>query len=328
VDARSAGIHRCSCRLATVFVHVNFLATAAFLSCISPVLSLLYRIGQSFLTKRVVPCSSSSATASTTCSSSSNSDTCTFLHELQTPPNSNTCPLPSCSAPAAPNLLGYIFGAEDTCSTGSRWHTSSPLLPSSASQQANSISILLSHLPLHRFSSSCGIHLDSKPISPSFRLYSPQPWSVFSSVMPMQSSSRLLRDVQPLFVLSGDHHWWCSTLHSTNSSADIAEVTVGTFSWLQGSSKPSFGVLLFTNSSKSAHSSSLRPGCTARSAAEWHAVVCPCWLPDNRVALSVYAVFAVASFLWLLRQGLGVGYAIKTWLVAITAAILLYVFLL
>jgi hypothetical protein len=42
----------------------------------------------------------------------------------------------------------------------------------------------------------------------------------------------------------------------------------------------------------------------------------------------VYAVFAVASFLWLLRQGLGVGYAIKTWLVAITAAILLYVFLL
>jgi hypothetical protein len=37
-----------------------------------------------------------------------------------------------------------------------------------------------------------------------------------------------------------------------DSNREVVEVTVGTFSWLQGSSKPSFGALLLTNSSESA----------------------------------------------------------------------------
>jgi hypothetical protein len=144
----------------------------------------------------------------------------------------------------------------------------------------------------------------------------------------MQSSARLLRLVQPLLVLSGDHHSWCTTLHSINSSRDAVEVTVGTFSWLQGSLKPSFGALLFTNSSASAALFSGGLGCVASSMSHWHAVVCPCWLPDNRRSLAVYALFAAANMVWLLLRLGCWRVAIKTWLVTCAAAVTFHVLLL
>jgi hypothetical protein len=268
------------------------------------------------LTKRALPCA------------------CDTAPHLQSPPDSvakNVCPLPACPAPDAQSLLGYAYGAEDACTISSHsapWRLMSAPPPSPSQQQALAAPILLSHLPLHRNPSSCGSYPDSKPITPNFRLFSPRPWAVHASTMPMQSSARLLRDIQPLLVLSGDHHRWCTTLHSINSSREAVEVTVGTFSWLQGSLKPSFGALLFTNSSASAELFSRGPSCVASSQSQWHAVVCPCWLPDNRLSLTLYAVFAAASIVWLLLRLGCWRNAIKTWLVTCAAAVTFHVLLL
>ena len=254
------------------------------------------RLGRSFLTKRALPCP------------------CSTTRELQHLPISNTCPLPGCLEPGTQRLLGHAYGAE-----GAPWHASAPPLP--APTQHPHVALLLSHLPLHRHSSHCGPFPDSKPLKPNFRLFSRYPWTMYSSAMPMQSSAQLLREVRPLLVLSGDHHRWCTTVHAVNSSHDAVEVTVGTFSWLQGSSKPSFGMLLFTNSTASAALSSLRPGCVAANASGWHVVVCPCWLPDNRVSLAAYAVFALASLFWLLLQRRGLYDACMSWAVTCAAAV-------
>ena len=243
---------------------------------------------------------------------------------------SNTCPVPGCLAPAARRLLGHVYGVDDTCTISPHtapWHAAAPQLPPSKLEPP--VAVLLSHLPLHRNSSHCGSYPDGKPLKPNFRLFSRHPWSMYSSAMPMQSSAQLLRDVRPLLVLSGDHHRWCTTLHAAGCSRDaVAEVTVGTFSWLQGSSNPSFGVLLFTNSTASAAQSSVKPGCVASSASGWHAVVCPCWLPDNRLSLAAYAVFAAASLGWLLLQHRGFGAAFTSWAVTCAAAIGFHVLML
>ena len=273
---------------------------------------LLSRVGRFFSTKRVLPC------------------VCSTMSELQLPPDSIGCPIPRCVAPTQQRSLGYTYGVEDECTVSPHntlWYHSSSLPPAVTHEQPLSIPILLSHLPLHRHSSSCGSYPDSKPITPNFRLYSLRPWAVYSSTMPKQSSAVLLRNVQPLLVLSGDHHRWCTTVHSMDSNREVVEVTVGTFSWLQGSSKPSFGALLLTNSSESASLFGLGPGCVASSALQWHSVICPCWLPDNRFSLVSYAIFAFASMVWLLVQLGNCRAAIKTWLVTSSAAIIFHVLL-
>ena len=301
----------CVCVFVCVWMSVSVFAANSFFH--SLVLPRLFRISRSFLTKRVLPCA------------------CSAEHELQLPPNAAVCPLPGCPAPAAQTLLGHAYGVEDACRVSPHrapLHDFLPLAPTFARDEAFSVPILLSHLPLHRHSLSCGVYTDSKPIRPNFRLYSLRPWTVYSSAMPMQSSSRLLREVKPLLVLSGDHHSWCTTVHSTNAGHDTVEVTVGTFSWLQGSSDPSFGALLFTNSSESASLASLRPGCVASHASEWHAVVCPCWLPDNRVTLAAYASFAAGSMFWLLLELGSFRVAISTWFVTCAAAVCFHALLL
>jgi hypothetical protein len=85
---------------------------------------------------------------------------------------------------------------------------------------------------------------------------------------------------------------------------------------------------LFTNSSESASLASLRPGCVASHASEWHAVVCPCWLPDNRVTLAAYASFAAGSMFWLLLKLGSFRVAINTWFVTSAAAVCFHVLLL
>ena len=276
------------------------------------------------MTKRALPCA---------CSTSRQSHVSPDSRQSHVSPDSAACPLPDCPAPDTQSVLGHAYGVENTCAASphaAAWHATyaSPPPPQAVTHERSShIPILLSHLPLHRQPSSCGSYPDSVPITPNFRLFSLRPWSVYSSAMPMQASARLLREVRPLLVLSGDHHRWCKTVHSINSTLDAVEVTVGTFSWLQGSTKPSFGALLFTNSSESALQSSLRPGCAASSSSQWHVVVCPCWLPDNRVSLAAYAVAAVGSLLWLLLHHCSLQHAITTWFATCAAAISFHVLL-
>jgi hypothetical protein len=85
---------------------------------------------------------------------------------------------------------------------------------------------------------------------------------------------------------------------------------------------------LFTNSSEAASMFGLRQGCVASSAWQWHAVVCPCWLPDKRFSLMVYAFFAVGSMVWLRLQRGSFRAVVKTWLATCAAALSFHVVLL
>lgn len=302
---------RCRCKPLLLSALCSTRVSAMPLFQCSPLTAAFDRVMRSFLSKRALPCA-----GHITC-------------QPRMPPDSSSCPLDDCHAADPQSLLGHAYGVEHSCSVGAggtAWHTPPSPLPPVTHEHA--ATILLSHLPLHRQPSSCGFYPDSRPIAPNFRLFSLRPWAVYSSAMPMQSSARLLREVRPLLVLSGDHHRWCKTVHSINSSVDAVEVTVGTFSWLQGSTKPSFGALLFTNSSEAAALFGLGPGCVKRGSSEWHVVVCPCWLPDNRVALAAYALFSVVSLFWLLLQHRGSWHAIKSWTVTCAAAIGFHVLLL
>jgi len=52
-------------------------------------------------------------------------------------------------------------------------------------------------------------------------------------------TEQLLKEISPKVVFSGDDHDQCTYVHP----GGIKEFTLGTFSWLQGNYRPSFGLL-------------------------------------------------------------------------------------
>jgi hypothetical protein len=94
--------------------------------------------------------------------------------------------------------------------------------------------ILFSHIPLHRNGESeCGKEYRTRPLSQGHGYD-------YQNLLSEMTSNMLVEKLKPNRIFSGDDHEPCEHLHK---SSGIVENTVGTFSWLQGNIRPSFGLL-------------------------------------------------------------------------------------
>ncbi|KAJ1344160.1 hypothetical protein BSLG_001300 [Batrachochytrium salamandrivorans] len=104
------------------------------------------------------------------------------------------------------------------------------------SAMRNTKNILISHVPLYRPPhSDCGPRRVAKPIT---NMYGFQ----FQNLIQAQLTHEILEKFKPELIISGDDHDDCVYTHVYQNVTSI-EHSVGTFSWLQGASYPSFGVL-------------------------------------------------------------------------------------
>jgi len=65
-------------------------------------------------------------------------------------------------------------------------------------------------------------------------------------MLPMGTSHRIIMKVEPIHIFSGDDHDQCEYTHEEG----VVEHTVGTFSWMQGMSTPSFGMVTLFHEEK------------------------------------------------------------------------------
>eukprot|EP00158_Paraphelidium_tribonemae_P002908 Partr_v1_DN25775_c1_g1_i1_m74514 putative Metallophosphoesterase 1 len=98
--------------------------------------------------------------------------------------------------------------------------------------------ILFSHIPLYRpEGSGCGNSMRTS-LSPIKQAYGYQ----YQNLISEEISVRVMRLINPVLILSGDDHDHCEYIHVVDDRS-YPEVTLGTFSWMQGNRIPSFGVL-------------------------------------------------------------------------------------
>ncbi|ORX91843.1 Metallo-dependent phosphatase [Basidiobolus meristosporus CBS 931.73] len=123
---------------------------------------------------------------------------------------------------------------------GSKYAEEAQILMQS-SQETHLPKILLSHVPLFRpDSASCG-PLRNGPI-PIRQKVGYQ----YQNLIEEDISNTVLNTVKPVLVLSGDDHDQCEHRHRFTEGTAV-EHTIGTFSWAQGNSIPSFGLLSLHN---------------------------------------------------------------------------------
>lgn len=114
---------------------------------------------------------------------------------------------------------------------------SSPFFPSQSFvlHLATIDRVLMFHVPLWRpTDADCGVWNRHGP------LYEGRGYS-YTNLTPLDVTDRLLRELQPKFVFSGDAHEQCEFTHRRTGFPDATERTLNTFSWLQGNRIPSFG---------------------------------------------------------------------------------------
>jgi hypothetical protein len=105
--------------------------------------------------------------------------------------------------------------------------------------------ILFTHVPLYRpNTASCGV--SSRMTS---NIYQGAGYQYQNLVEPTLTQL-ILESIKPEFVFSGDDHDQCSYTHTLKAGDTVSEYTVGTFSWLQGNKRPSFGQLILVPHSK------------------------------------------------------------------------------
>ncbi|KAI9092598.1 Metallo-dependent phosphatase-like protein, partial [Phlyctochytrium arcticum] len=109
-----------------------------------------------------------------------------------------------------------------------------------ATSSSNPYRILLSHIPLHRPSTSdCGPHRGNPPLREGIGYQ-------YQNLVVESLSGEILDRIKPVAVFSGDDHDWCTTEHQSqlsNGPNTYIEHTVATFSWMQGNHHPGFAVL-------------------------------------------------------------------------------------
>eukprot|EP01080_Neovahlkampfia_damariscottae_P000609 gene609-8113_t len=94
--------------------------------------------------------------------------------------------------------------------------------------------ILFTHIPLYRENSKeCGREYRSRPLTQGFGYD-------YQNLLTQLTSRLVLDKIKPIRIFSGDDHEPCEHLHKNDK---VIENTVGTFSWLQGNIRPSFGML-------------------------------------------------------------------------------------
>ncbi|KAK9762471.1 hypothetical protein K7432_011749 [Basidiobolus ranarum] len=101
--------------------------------------------------------------------------------------------------------------------------------------------VLITHVPLYRpDTATCGpLRNGPTPIHQG-KGYQ------FQNLIEKDPSNLILNGVKPVLILSGDDHDQCEHVHHYKGGAAV-EHTIGTFSWAQGNSIPSFGLLSLHN---------------------------------------------------------------------------------
>lgn len=100
--------------------------------------------------------------------------------------------------------------------------------------------ILITHIPLHR-TKDC-----LSPSSPKRITVEINHHRVYTNMMKARVSADILEVLQPVVVLSGDHHHTCIVNHSS-----IQEHTVATFSMAQGNLSPGFVIISLSSDGSS-----------------------------------------------------------------------------
>ncbi|KAJ6809189.1 uncharacterized protein M6B38_161360 [Iris pallida] len=109
--------------------------------------------------------------------------------------------------------------------------------------------ILLTHIPLYRPDDTpCGPYRSSSVINQRIAYATPDQEIKYQNYLSSETSSKLLRLIRPILVLSGHDHDQCTVTHST-PLGDVPEHTLGTISWQQGNLYPSFMLLTVTGPS-------------------------------------------------------------------------------
>lgn len=157
--------------------------------------------------------------------------------------------------------------------------------------------VLLTHLPLPNPLQKCGPHRNSAVIA-GRRLGGPRE-IMYQDYLSEETTRRLLETVEPELILSGHDHDQCEVRHvytADGGNAEVNEITVGTFSALNGNVDPSFLMLSIGDDS-------------GRESAELiqHKL---CFLPSIRKVAKVYRNAGVFCILFLL--GLPIGELITT----------------
>jgi len=129
--------------------------------------------------------------------------------------------------------------------------------------------ILLTHVPLWRPEGvHCGKHNRGGPISDRIG-------HSYRNMLPADLSRKILEKIKPLHTFSGDDHDQCEYQHE----GGFVEHTIGTFSFLQGQQRPSFGMILLNNDKQN-------PSIT----------VSLCFMPTYNMIFLWYAVLLAISF--------------------------------
>eukprot|EP01063_Lacrimia_lanifica_P015728 TRINITY_DN223_c0_g4_i1.p1 TRINITY_DN223_c0_g4~~TRINITY_DN223_c0_g4_i1.p1 ORF type:complete len:444 (+),score=127.52 TRINITY_DN223_c0_g4_i1:80-1411(+) len=124
------------------------------------------------------------------------------------------------------------------------------------------------HIPLWRPNQPCG-----NPRQRPGTAVEPLRGMSYQNTLPQQATADILAALDPVLVLSGDDHDTCAFLHPTG----VLEITVPTFSWLQGQRIPGFAAV--------------RPDPSGAP----RVVVDVCPLPDQRRIYSTYGALLCLS---------------------------------
>jgi len=108
--------------------------------------------------------------------------------------------------------------------------------------------VLLTHLPLPNPSQQCGPNRNSGVIPGRYRGRPKE--VVYQDYLTKESANRMLTAIKPHLILSGHDHDQCEVTHkvaSQDGETDVTEITVGTFSALNGNTEPSYLMLSVSN---------------------------------------------------------------------------------
>ena len=135
--------------------------------------------------------------------------------------------------------------------------------------------VLLTHIPLWREKGSdCGPWRRKRTLRQGFGVS-------YQNLLNQETSANLLGALFPRLhlILSGDDHDVCVVEHSSLEGRSAVEVTVPTFSWLQGSPQPGFGIITVCKGERQ------------RQPAIYSHV---CFLPPQLCIFAAYAILGVA----------------------------------
>ena len=162
--------------------------------------------------------------------------------------------------------------------------------------QSTSPRVLLTHVPLPNPSQQCGPNRNSGVIPGRYHGRPKQ--VVYQDYLTKESADRILTAIEPDLILSGHDHDQCEVTHkvaSQDGEYDATEITVGTFSALNGNKEPSYLMLTVSNDVQANYDGKLEDIIKYKL----------CFLPNIREVIRKYIYVAIFCVLACLGPCLG-----------------------